>query len=249
MERFFNINYVFEVPQVLARIDEQLNSCTSGYICVADGNILTRVNNDEAYREVVNGAMFSICDSSWVPLYLRSIYGIKRSQYCGSQIFGDIVGLKKYKMAFLGTNQETLDSLKGNVSKIDAGISQMLFWELPFATVDEFDYKAIANKLNDYGADIIWIALGAPKQEIFMSRLNPYLNRGVQIGVGAVFKFFSSVEEKRAPKWMIKSHTEFIYRIMKDPKKQLVRCYEIVKGLPSLYFGEIKRKKIKEAKS
>lgn len=249
MERYFNINYIFGVSQIFARIDEQLSSCKSGYVCVADGNILTHVNSDEEYKSVVDGAIFSICDSNWVPVYLRGIYGIKREQYCGSQIFADAISMRRYKMAFLGTNQATLDSLKDNVSKTDANISQMLFWELPFASVDEFDYQAIANKLNDYDADIIWIALGAPKQEIFMSRLNPYLNRGVQIGVGAVFKFFSSVEEKRAPKWMIKSHTEFIYRIMKDPKKQLVRCYEIVKGLPSLYFGEIKRKKIKEAKS
>lgn len=242
MERYFNINYEFSKQEVYANIDATLASNKSGYICVADGNILNRVNNDEAYREVVNGGMFSTCDSSWVPLYLKWIYGIKREQYCGSQIFADVVGQCKYKMAFLGTSQATLDGLRANMTKIDARIADMMFWELPFASVEEFNYQEIADRLNSYNADIVWIALGAPKQEIFMHHLKPYLNRGVMIAVGAVFKFFSGVEEKRAPEWMIRSHTEFIYRIMRDPKKQLRRCWEIVRGLPRIYWEEKRRK-------
>jgi len=243
MERYFNINYEFSKSEVFASIDSTLASKKASYICVADGNILNRVNNDDAYCKVVDGAMFSICDSSWVPLYLKRIYGISREQYCGSQIFADITVMCKYKMAFLGTSQETLDALKSNMLKVDSRIGEMLFWELPFATVDEFDYKSIAAKLNEYDADIIWVALGAPKQEIFMNRLLPHLNRGVMLGVGAVFKFFSGVDEKRAPKWMIRTHTEFIYRIMRDPKKQLHRCWEIISGLPRIYREEVKRKK------
>lgn len=144
-------------------------------------------------------------------------------------------------MAFLGTSQATLDGLRANMTKVDARIADMMFWELPFAAVKEFNYQEIADRLNSYNADIVWIALGAPKQEIFMHHLKPYLNRGVMIAVGAVFKFFSG-EEKRAPEWMIRSHTEFIYRIMRDPKKQLRRCWEIVRGLPRIYWEEKKRK-------
>ena len=43
---------------------------------------------DPDYRQVVDGAMFSICDSGYVPLYLRWIYGIERHQYCGSDFYG-----------------------------------------------------------------------------------------------------------------------------------------------------------------
>ena len=39
------------------------------------------------------------------------------------------------------------------------------------------------------------------------------------IAVGAAFKFYSGIDEKRAPEWMVKHHMEFIYRIYQDPKK------------------------------
>ena len=87
-------------------------------------------------------------------------------------------------------------------------------------------------------ADIVWVALGAPKQEYFMHRLKPHLNHGVMIAVGAAFKFFSGVTAKRAPQWMVDSHLEFIYRLTQEPKKQFNRCYHIVKTLPGLLYSE-----------
>ena len=91
-------------------------------------------------------------------------------------------------------------------------------------------------------ADIIWIALGAPKQEMFMSKLKPYLKRGVMIAVGAAFKFYSDTDERRAPQWMLKAHLEWVFRIMCSPKKQLKRCSMIILTLPRLLIEEIKRK-------
>ena len=67
---------------------------------------VTLANPGDLYEftiDVVNGGMFAICDSSWVPLYLKSIYGVKYEQYCGSEIFKDIVSSRKYRMIFMGT--------------------------------------------------------------------------------------------------------------------------------------------------
>lgn len=76
-----------------------------------------------------------------------------------------------------------------------------------------------------------------------MSKLKPYLKRGVMIAVGAAFKFYSGQDEKRAPKWMLDAHMEFVYRIFCDPKKQLKRCGWIVVTLPKLLYQEWKRKR------
>lgn len=243
MEKYFNIRYEFDRGKVEKAIASAIENSSPGYICVADGVILDRVNRDPEYCKVVDGAMFSICDSSYVPLYIKWIYGIHREQYCGSQIFMDIIHSRKYRMFFMGTSQEILDGLKSNLVKIDPKVAEMTFYELPFCSADEFDYPAIAEMVRNDGADIVWVALGAPKQEIFMSRLKPYLDRGVMIAVGAAFKFFSGVEAKRAPEWMVKLHLEFVYRIICEPKKQLRRCWNIISTLPKL-LREEKRKKI-----
>lgn len=249
METYFNIRYEMDKEAVWQAIDKQLQEKNPGYICVADGVILNIANRDANYLSVVNGSMFSICDSSYVPIYLKWIYGIKRDQYCGSQIFMDIIQMKRYRMFFMGTSTQTLTALKNNLIKWDSRIAEMMFYELPFRAVEDFDYKAIAEKVNTDGADVIWVALGAPKQEIFMSKLKPYLDSGVMIAVGAAFKFYSGLDEKRAPDWMVEHHLEFVYRIFSDPKKQLRRCAWIVITLPKLLFGEWKKKKKNKTRS
>ena len=244
METYFNIHYEMDKAAVHQAIAEHIQLQKPGYICVADGVILDIANRNREYLEVVNGSMFSICDSSYVPLYLKWIYGIRREQYCGSQIFLDIVKQRRYRMFFMGTSQEVLSALKQNLLQYDPKIVSMTFYELPFRTVEQFSYKEIADKVNADEADIIWVALGAPKQEIFMSKLKPYLTHGVMIAVGAAFKFYSGLEEKRAPQWMVRMHLEFVYRIMSSPRKQLKRCWGIVSSLPGLLYGEWKKKRL-----
>lgn len=242
MRTYFNIRYEFDRERVHDRIAGQVAAGKADYVCVADGVILNIANRDPEYLKIVNGGMFSICDSSYVPLYIKWIYGKQYEQYCGSQIFMDIVRLRKYRMIFMGTSQPTLNGLRNNLSKENPDVVDMQFVELPYKAVEEFDYEGIARMIEADGADIIWVALGAPKQEIFMNRLKPYLKHGVMIAVGAAFKFYSGLEEKRAPEWMLKAHLEFVYRILRDPKKQLKRCGWIVVTLPGLLYGEWRRK-------
>ena len=200
--------------------------------------ILNIANRTPEYLKVIRDGMFAICDSSYVPLYIKWLYGKKFSQYSGSEIFEDIIRSRRYRMIFLGTQQSILDGLKKTLTGWNPEVEHMSFHELPFCSVDEFDYKAIARMIETDHADIVWVALGAPKQEYFMHRLKPHLNHGVMIAVGAAFKFFSGVTAKRAPQWMVDSHLEFIYRLTQEPKKQFNRCYHIVKTLPGLLYSE-----------
>lgn len=242
MNTYFNINYEFDKGEV----HRQIEAAQKGYICVADGVVLNNANRDAEYLKVVNSGLFAICDSSWVPLYLKSIYGIKYEQYCGADIFKDIVSSRRYRMIFMGTNQKTLDGLQKEIMTMNPDVKDMKFVELPFRDVEDFDYPEIAKMIEEDGAKIIWVALGAPKQERFMNRLLPHLKSGVMLGVGAVFKFYSGTDESRCPKWIQKHHLEFVYRIYQDPKKQLKRCFWIVATLPKLYFEEVKRKRAAE---
>ena len=237
MKRYFKINYEFDKEAIHSAIEKT----QKGYICVADGVVLNTANRDVSYLKVVNGSIFSICDSSWVPIYLKKIYGVQYDQYCGSEIFKDIISSCKYRMFFLGTDHETLDKLKHELKKMNPDVENMCFMELPFLNVEDFDYSEIAKRIQSDGSKIIWVALGAPKQERFMNLLLPHLTQGIMIGVGAAFKFYSGTAEKRCPEWMQKSHLEFIYRIFQDPKKQLKRCFWIVWTLPRLYFEEKRR--------
>lgn len=238
MENFFKINYEFDRNQIHKAIAEQVSREGSDYICVADGVIANVAHRTPEYLKVVNGGMFCICDSSYVPLYIRMLHGKRYQQYCGSQIFEDIIRSRKYRMIFLGTQQKILDSLQQNLIEWNPDVTNMTFRELPFCNISQFDYEGIASMIEEDGADIVWVALGAPKQEFFMNHLKPHLKHGVMIAVGAAFKFFSGLDEKRAPNWMVKRHMEFVYRLSQDPKKQLRRCGWIIAMLPRMLINE-----------
>ena len=75
METYFNIHYEMDKEAVWRYIDAQVQEEKPAYVCVADGVILNIANRNPEYLEVVNGGMFSICDSSYVPIYLKWIYG------------------------------------------------------------------------------------------------------------------------------------------------------------------------------
>jgi len=244
MNTYFNINYEFDRSTIWKKIDEQLQKEEPCYICVADGNILQMVHKDLEYRKIVNASLFSICDSSWVPVFLKRLYGVEYQQYCGSQIFEDLTGKKQYRQFFIGTSEQILEGLKHELSKKDPSVCGMTFFAPPFCKVEEFDYPSIAEMINKDNPDIIWVALGAPKQENFMHRLQPHLKKGVMIGVGAVFNFYCGLENapQRAPQWMIDHHLEFVYRVFSEPKKQLQRCRQIVATLPKIYREEKKKK-------
>ena len=243
MENYFNIRYQFGKERVWQRLDDQIRTQHPAYICVADGNVVNMAQHSEAYRQILDGSIFSICDSGWIPVYIRWIYGIEREQYCGPMMFKDVVSQGKYRMFFMGTQQKTLDCLKKGLSKLNPRVQDMSFFELPFCKVEDFDYVGIAKMVEADGADVIWVALGAPKQDEFMHRLLPHLKKGVMIGVGAAFNFYSGVGEKRAPEWVTKNHIEFIYRIGQSPKKQIKRCWGIISGMPGLLYNEYRRKK------
>lgn len=245
MENYFNIRYELDVPAVHNAIEQRIASGKPGYVCVADANILTMVHRCGSYREVIDGSMFSISDSSWVPIFIKWIYGKRYNSYCGYSIFTNIVKEGKHRMIFLGTNQITLDAMQKNLKKMNPGVADMKFIELPFCKVEEFDYEAIGKVINEDNPDIIWIALGAPKQEIFMNKLMPHINRGVAIAVGAVFNFYSGLDKnpKRCPKWMQKCRLEFMHRLFVEPKKQFARCKNIVRNIPGILLEEIKKKK------
>lgn len=245
MIEYFGIRYEFDIPSIHRTIEEYVEQGKPGYICVADGNILSITQKNKEYKDIINGSIFSICDSSWVPIFIKWIYNRKYKVYCGADIFKDIVQQGKYRMIFLGSDKERLDALQNNLVKYNKDVLGMTFSELPFCNVDNFDYEGIARLINDDGADIIWVSLGAPKQEIFMSRLKPHLKKGVIIAIGAAFNFFCGLQyaPKRAPKWMIDNHLEFIYRIFQEPRKQIKRCFGIICAVPPLLIKSYKSRK------
>ncbi|MCX6131492.1 MAG: WecB/TagA/CpsF family glycosyltransferase [Proteobacteria bacterium] len=81
----------------------------------------------------------------------------------------------------------------------------------------ETEASIIAN-IEKTQPDIIFVGLGAPKQELWMYRHHSNLNAGVMLGVGAALEF-SAGTLKRAPPWMQRLGAEWLFRLWQDPKR------------------------------
>ena len=86
-----------------------------------------------------------------------------------------------------------------------------------FVKLDE-DQPEIVERINAAKPDILFVALGNPKEELWMGRNCAKLNAGVVIGIGGTFNFISG-KVKRAPKWMQRCGLEWIYRIIQEPRR------------------------------
>ena len=251
MNWYFNIPLEFQPEVVDAVIEKNIKENIPGYVCAVDCTNLSVAYENDFFMRVLSQSLVNKSDSSWIPVLINHLYGTNFSRYCGPDLFLNFIKKKSYKHMFLGSSQPILYGLRAELSKIDPEIESMEFVELPFLSVTEFDYKGIGDMINANAPDLIWVALGAPKQEQFMYFLKAYIKRGVMIGGGAVFNFYSGVKNvpKRAPKWMINLRLEFLYRIFSEPQKQIMRCLKILTILPKIYKEERMRCIQKEVKS
>lgn len=250
MKKYFGINFVFDHHRVDEIIERCIRENRTGYVCALDGNNFSTAQRLSEHLEVINNSIVSNCDSTWLPIIINMMYGTNYANYCASDLFFNFIKKCRYKQFFLGASREVLDGLKREMSKLDPAIANMRFEELPYCDIDDFDYKGIAAMINEEAPDIVWISLGAPKQEQFMYRLKPYLKRGVMFGVGAIFNFYSGLDNvpKRAPKWMIKLGLEWLHRLIIEPAKQSKRVSLILCELPKAIKKEYARKKLTQSK-
>jgi len=83
---------------------------------------------------------------------------------------------------------------------------------------DPAEWRPIATRIAETRPDLILVAFGAPKQEIFSTEMRAILNPAVMVCVGAGIDFIAGTL-KRAPAWMSRSGLEWLYRLSREPRR------------------------------
>ena len=243
MQKYFNIFIEFNQKLFDNTIKYSIQNKTKGYICVVDGNVLAHATINTTYRDIINGAIVNSCDGSSIALIAGKIHKQHYRTYTGPEILANYVK-QNHKQYFLGNTEDNLRRLKDRFSDLGYENKKFKFESLPFRDVEDFDYKTIAKNINEFCPDIIWVSLGAPKQEIFISKLYPYINMGVLFAIGAAFNLFLGDKvNKRAPKLMRRLHLEWLFRVFQEPRRVGKRAFNYFTLLPGLIVSEIKQSK------
>ncbi len=93
---------------------------------------------------------------------------------------------------------------------------QICGWLAPTVDEGEAADAEIVDRINAARADIVWVGLGSPKQDLWMCRYRPLLDAPLLIGIGAAFDFISGTK-RQAPRWMQRSGVEWVFRLASEP--------------------------------
>lgn len=215
---------VTNMEDTIAYITSELDRLKGDYICVANVHTTVMAFRDAAYRHIQNSAAMALPDGQPLSLVSRRRGFKNAGRVPGPDLMPKILELslqKGYTHYFYGSTEHTLGRLKEVILRAYPGLRIAGMYAPPFRELTAQEDEEIVRRINESGADFVWVALGAPKQEKWM-----YDHRGkicgLMIGVGAAFDFIAGTT-KRAPMWMQKLCLEWMFRIMQNPRRMLPR--------------------------
>lgn len=129
----------------------------------------------------------------------------------------------KKRVMFMGSSEKVLELIRKRAAEVYPNI-EVVTYSPPYkpAFTDE-DNRAIVEAINGANPDLLWIGMTAPKQEKWTYSHWDELNIHCHVGtIGAVFDFFAGTY-KRAPQWWQDHSLEWLYRLIKEPKRMWKR--------------------------
>lgn len=126
---------------------------------------------------------------------------------------------KRYKVMFMGSSEKVLSKIREQAA-IDYPHLDIVTYSPPYKKeFSEDDNVAIIKAINTADPDLLWIGMTAPKQEKWTYSHWKELNIHCHVGtIGAVFDFYAGTM-RRAPKWWQEHSLEWLYRLIKEPKR------------------------------
>ena len=204
-------------------LNKNLKSNKKMFVVTANPETFMMSENDEEMRKLLlDKDTILVPDGIGIVKVARMINYNVTERIAGIDIANKLLelGNKENKSIYLfGSKQEVIDSMKEVLKEKYPNL------ELVGASNGyEKDKDKVFEKIAKVKPDIVLVALGIPLQEkLIYKHLNKF-DKGIFVGVGGSFDVISG-HKKRAPKIFIKLNLEWLYRILKEPKR-LKRFYD-----------------------
>lgn len=175
---------------------------------------------DDAYREVLNRGALNAVDGASVALAAR-LHGRRAPRTTGSDAlavlprWGREDGISHY---LYGGAPAVVRRLRERLEREVPGIEIAGAESPPFRDLSDDELEDAAVRIRATGADLLWIGLGSPKQDLVAERLLELEAAPVILCVGAAFDFVAG-SKRRAPRWMRSVGLEWLFRLVQEPRR------------------------------
>ena len=177
------------------------------------------------FRQAYEGASLSLCDGMPVLWAARLLGTPLPAKVSGSDLIEplmDRAASRGYRVFLMGgaegVGQTARDALKARLPKLEVVGTDSSRVDLDASQND------LVERIRATRPDIVLVALGAPKQEVWSHEQRDALAPAVLIGVGAGIDFIAGAQ-KRAPRWISESGLEWLYRLARDPRRLASRYF------------------------
>lgn len=217
MKKYFKKLYNGSKDDFSKEIFESLKKNQKRFIITANPETFMRASKDKHYHSIVMSEYTTIIPDGISLVKLSKKYKIKLKE----RITGVDMTLQLLKFCnelsksiyLYGASDDTITSLVEKI-KIEYPKINILGYKNGYNNDPDKVFKDILKKK----PDVILVALGIPKQDLIISKYYDEFKKGIFMGVGGSFDVISG-KKKRAPKIFIKLNLEWLYRIIKEPKR------------------------------
>jgi N-acetylglucosaminyldiphosphoundecaprenol N-acetyl-beta-D-mannosaminyltransferase len=205
------------LPEVVARIHGWIRERSTEYVCVRDVNGIMEAIRDKRVLQAHNTAGLVVPDG--MPL----VWLLKLGGHVGAgRVYGPDLMLalleRGYRHYLYGTTPDTLARLHARLFARFPRAVIVGSHAPPFRPAGAGEDDAVISAINDSGADILWVGLSTPKQELWMANHRARLAVPVLIGVGAAFDFHAGLL-RQAPAFLQRAGLEWAFRLAMEPRR------------------------------
>jgi N-acetylglucosaminyldiphosphoundecaprenol N-acetyl-beta-D-mannosaminyltransferase len=207
--------------QAITQLKTWTDDSQGRYVCTCPVYTLMMCRENPAVMQAVNGADMVTADGMPVVWVQR-----RRGQTQAERVYGpDVMEALLAQTAdtsishyFWGGLPGVADILVQQMQAKHPALKVAGVYSPPVRPVEDKPDPAVVERLNDSGANVIWVGLGSPKQDLWMMRYRPALRAPLLIGVGAAFDMLACVKSQ-APRWMQRSGLEWVFRLAQEPRR------------------------------
>lgn len=230
-ERLFGLDLVDTTyEELIQEISSDIDHNRKRIIVAINPEKVMKVREDVFLEKFIKGADYLIPDGVGMLMASKKLGGKLTNRITGVDTMVNICKLaaeKGYKVFLFGGKGEVVESAKAELEKRFKGIQIV-------GIKDGYnvDHDELISRINESGAQILFVAMGSPKQENWINDHKDHLNVNIFQGVGGSFDVLSQTV-KRAPKWMQDMGIEWLHRLLINPSRifrqmNLIRFYRLI---------------------
>jgi len=210
-----------------------------GFVTATSAHGIVESQTDARLRGIINAARMTLADGMPI-LWVGKLKNVAVKRIPGTEFFDTVMHdlrASRIRHYFYGGQPESTSRVVEQVTKL-LGVGAIAGWHCPaFRPVGALEDDSVIGRIVAARPDVIWVGLSTPKQEYWMANHAAHFPRSILVGVGAAFDFFAGAQS-RAPEAVQKLGFEWLFRLIKEPKRLWPRYRRVVPGMLKIIVVE-----------